>query len=124
MNKKYTIADLDVIVRTYAVAALWSSTDDNGEPLDDNYSLEDLAPEAIQTMKGDCTIFAQQNIELLHKSGLTLEQIGHDFWLTRNGHGCGFWDRGLGKVGEDMTAAANVYLGVDLYVGDDGLIYC
>ena len=21
------------------------------------------------------------------------EQIGHDFWLTRNGHGSGFWDR-------------------------------
>lgn len=21
------------------------------------------------------------------------EQIGHDLWLTRNGHGTGFWDR-------------------------------
>ena len=21
------------------------------------------------------------------------EQAGHDFWLTRNGHGTGFWDR-------------------------------
>ena len=21
------------------------------------------------------------------------EQIGHDLWLTRNGHGAGFWDR-------------------------------
>ena len=21
------------------------------------------------------------------------EQAGHDFWLTRNGHGAGFWDR-------------------------------
>jgi len=21
------------------------------------------------------------------------EQAGHDFWLTRNGHGVGFWDR-------------------------------
>ena len=22
------------------------------------------------------------------------ERIGHDFWLTRNGHGAGFWDGG------------------------------
>ncbi len=22
-----------------------------------------------------------------------IEQAGHDFWLTRNGHGAGFWDR-------------------------------
>jgi len=22
-----------------------------------------------------------------------IEQAGHDFWLTRNGHGTGFWDR-------------------------------
>lgn len=21
------------------------------------------------------------------------EQLGHDLWLTRNGHGAGFWDR-------------------------------
>lgn len=21
-----------------------------------------------------------------------IEQAGHDFWLTRNGHGAGFWD--------------------------------
>ena len=22
-----------------------------------------------------------------------IEQAGHDFWLSRNGHGTGFWDR-------------------------------
>lgn len=22
-----------------------------------------------------------------------MNQMGHDFWLTRNGHGVGFWDR-------------------------------
>jgi hypothetical protein len=124
MQKRYTIADLDVIIRHYAVAALWSSTDDDGEPMDANYDFGDMAPETIQTFKEDCTSFAQSNIGLLHKSGLSLEQIGYDFWLTRNGHGCGFWDRGLGKVGDDLTVASKVYPAVDLYIGDDGLIYC
>jgi len=32
--------------------------------------------------------------------------LGHDLWLTRNGHGAGFWDRGLGELGERLSEAA------------------
>lgn len=32
-----------------------------------------------------------------------------DFWLTRNGHGAGFWDRGAGSVGKRLTDAAKSY---------------
>tara|TARA_R110002012_G_scaffold295739_1_gene492457 strand:+ start:107 stop:430 length:324 start_codon:yes stop_codon:yes gene_type:complete len=31
------------------------------------------------------------------------EQAGHDFWLTRNGHGSGFWDRGTLYDSEGKT---------------------
>lgn len=34
---------------------------------------------------------------------------GHDFALTRNGHGAGFWDRGLGDLGDRLTRAARAY---------------
>lgn len=34
---------------------------------------------------------------------------GHDFALTRNGHGAGFWDRGMGELGERLTDAAHAY---------------
>ena len=27
-------------------------------------------------------------------------QVGHDLWLTRNGHGAGFWDRSDDAYGE------------------------
>lgn len=30
----------------------------------------------------------------------------HDYWLTRNHHGAGFWDRGLGDLGDRLTEAA------------------
>lgn len=30
-----------------------------------------------------------------------------DFWLTRNRHGAGFWDRGAGDVGKRLTQAAH-----------------
>lgn len=29
----------------------------------------------------------------------TLEQCGHDLWLTRQGHGAGFWDRSAETYG-------------------------
>ena len=55
--------------------------------------------------------------------GIDAAQAGHDFWLTRNGHGAGFWDRGLGERGDRLTNAAHVYGACDLYLGDDGFVY-
>jgi hypothetical protein len=46
-------------------------------------------------------------------------RAGHDFWLTRRGHGTGFWDRGLGKLGDRLSEAAKVY-GDDDYPFDCG----
>ena len=34
------------------------------------------------------------------------DDAGHDFALTRNGHGAGFWDRGLGDAGDELTDLA------------------
>ena len=50
-----------------------------------------------------CEVFErEQTIECLaflvsmecYLNDSNLEQAGHDFWLSRNGHGSGFWDRG------------------------------
>ena len=37
------------------------------------------------------------------------EAAGHDFALTRNGHGAGFWDRGYGDVGTFLSDAARTF---------------
>lgn len=115
--------NIDTILQHYVIAALWSSTDENDEPMDANYSADDLAPELLTTMRDDVTDFVNVARIDLELSGQSDEQIGHDFWLTRNGHGVGFWDRGLGAVGDRLTAVCKVYGGVDLSVGDDGKIY-
>ncbi len=31
-----------------------------------------------------------------------IEQAGHDFWLSRNGHGTGFWDRDSSYYGDHV----------------------
>lgn len=83
-----------------------------------------LAPETLQAMRGDCADFISQAgaalREYTQRTGCT---GGCDFWLTRNGHGVGFWDRGLDALGDRLTAIAEQMGGRDLYAGDDGLIY-
>lgn len=121
-----SIDDLDTFERAYLECALWSSTDQiddsGGEPLDANYTIEDIHPASLASMLEDCRDFRNAQEQLL--VNLDAAQCGHDFWLTRNGHGAGFWDRGHGKVGELLTEACKPYGSCDLYVGDDDLIHC
>ena len=112
------------VFKHYLICALWSSTDADWEPLDAVYSIDDIAPQTLKQMENEVSDFIESNEDLLIESGQSDEQIGHDFWLTRNGHGDGFWGRGLGAVGDELTKASKPYGEVCLYVGDDGLIYC
>lgn len=50
----------------------------------------------------------------------TWEHVGHDFWLTSQGHGAGFWDRDLGEVGDALTDSVDGYTDiVGLYLNDE-----
>lgn len=127
---RMSLPKLDAFTRAYVEAALWSSTGDDDEPLDSNYTVDDLAPELIREIIADCAKFQAENaadiaaIDDVRTRQWTADELaGHDFWLTRNGHGAGFWDRGLGEIGERLTAAAHAFGEADLYIGDNGLIY-
>lgn len=107
-------------IQAYAECALWSSTDESdtedgnmGPPLDDAYCVDDIAPDTMSSMRTDCAAFIEANEADLE--GMDPEQAGHDFWLTRNGHGAGFWDRGLGAKGDRLSDASHVYGSVYLY---------
>lgn len=121
------IDELDTFTRAYLETALWTGNDESddsgGEPLDRNYGIDDFAPETVTQAVMDCADFRQMNKELLEQAG-TEQQNGHDFSLSRNGHGCGFFDRGYASdVGDALQDAARTYGTFNLYVGDDGLIY-
>ena len=106
----------------YLETALWSSMDDSDIPLDSSYTTDDIAPETLIALRADCDAFYDANQETIDK--YDAETCGHDFWLTRNGHGAGFWDGDYpNEDGDKLTAASKIYGGVNLYVGDDGLIY-
>lgn len=106
---------------------LWNPETQSNLPGD--VTLANLAPEALARIIADCAAFQKANEATLDEAyaleepTYCAERAGNDFWYTRNGHGCGFWDRGLGMVGDKLADTARVYGGCDSYLGDDGLIY-
>jgi hypothetical protein len=129
--------DRDEFLGAYEEAALWSSSDNSdesgGEPFDENYGPEDLAEETSAAMLADCMAFLDAahtfiNAETCLRDSdqwSPMQLAGHDFWLTRCGHGIGFWetDRWAKEAGRAMDELSKKAGNVDLYLGDDGLIY-
>jgi hypothetical protein len=122
---------LDKFTRQYIETALWSTTDNSneqgGEPLDANYSINDIYEETLQLMIKDCQDFQEKYADLINQAYMNdqfSDDVGHDFWLTRNYHGAGFWDGDYPKdLGEALTKISHEFGEVDLYLGDDGKIY-
>lgn len=116
--------DLDAFTRAYMECALWSTNDEStpegGEPMDANYAITDIADETVSVMRADCDKFQAENAKDIRGRD---SQAGHDFWLTRNGHGAGFWETPDWPkwAGKRLTAAAKAFGEFDLFV-ENGVI--
>ena len=130
----YSSVDLEDFVDSYIEAALWSTNDESdesgGEPLDQNYDSSDIAEETEDEMVADCKQFLDKAWSLLEEAPdeidgyPKIEMAGYDFWMTRNGHGVGFWESEWPKsIGEKLTKLSKRFGTYNLYVGDDGKIY-
>lgn len=126
-NIHHGLVNIDPFTKSYMQTALWSTTDDDGQPLDKKYDIDDISDETKAEMIADCIDFQEMAAEHLLQAGedeAISVQAGKDFWLTRNGHGAGFWDGDWqGEAGSTLTKMAKSFGSVDLYVGDDGKIY-
>lgn len=108
--------------------------------LDIGMTGRDIDCGALASMAGDCEAFMRANETNLliycdamgpwhgtdsrgYREDPAMARAGHDFWLTRCGHGCGFWDRDLGELGDRLSDAARAFGEVWMYVGDDGKVY-
>jgi len=118
---------MDEFTRAYVECALWSSTGDDGDPLDGLYTIDDIAERTLAEMATDCKDFVQGLPQRLYDviTGMgAWSRAGADFWLTRNRHGAGFWDGDWpGDAGERLTEAAHAYGSYNLYVSEDGLVH-
>ena len=122
-------AYIDSMVTAYVECLLWAGLDwsptergeDNPIPLDENYDADDMSVDALESIRAECVAFYDANAVDL--ADIDAEQAGHDLYLTRNHHGAGFWDRGLGDIGRRLTDAAHVYGESGEWVGEDGKIH-
>lgn len=71
----------------YFQAVDFTETGDTDQP----ESGAELDEDFIRESTIDCLAFHSRIYCYLSLDNI--EQAGHDFWLTRNGHGTGFWDR-------------------------------
>lgn len=128
--------DLEAFVASYIECAYFTDTGDDEQPPKD----AELSLEARAKSLEDCRAFilAAHPLlrEALNRDGYDQTRAAHDFWYTRNGHGVGFWDRDEltriagtdGEVldsdlGDRLSVLARQFRSVDLYQGDDGLLY-
>ena len=118
--------------RGYIACALWSSHDDaddsGGLNLDDEkYGAYPFDPESLQRMIDDCAKFRDRRPDL-YLQALDYQEssrIGHDFWLTRNHHGAGFWDGDYPEeLGGLLTQWAETFGECYLWVDDDRKCIC
>ena len=117
---------LDRFTAGYITALLWSSmvTCDDGE--DHNADEFELSTAGADRCRADCLAFYQRHGADVDAAAQVYgyDHAGHDFALTRNGHGAGYWDGDLPQeLGERLTDAAKECGECSPYLGDDELIY-
>jgi hypothetical protein len=139
-----TFRDLDSFTQAYIEAMFWTehapnvsteewnATEDHAEgSIPGDVGFDDLAEESLVDIIDDCRQWQDANLddlmlayETFHANGAAYDEAsaGHDYWLTRNGHGAGFWDRGLGEIGDRLSKACG-RREVFVYLGDDGKVY-
>lgn len=120
---------LDIMTDQYLDTADWA---DGPEAHEDDAEAERCigwSRDAIDEARRECAAFLGSEhptddeltlYDYLVRSGMSASDAGHDLWLTRNRHGAGFWDRGLGAIGDALTREAHAMGSSDVYVSDAG----
>jgi hypothetical protein len=87
------------------------------------YDVTDFSADDLANMRADIVAMVESFPTDFAKylDTRTAEDFGHDFALTRNGHGAGFWDRGLGDLGDRWSDRARAYGDAHVYVGTDSI---
>lgn len=129
--------ELDDFTKGYIAAALGVETFDDRPNCDEDRSYQDMGYDAdsiadasMDQIIADCQKFQADNQHLWegkttgHEWSIE-EAAGHDFWLTRNGHGVGFWDREeiWGENKDTLSDAADSYNELHLYWDGSQIIF-
>lgn len=123
---------LDEFTRAYCVTMLWSENDPDTEtPLDRDYSIADIDPDTLADIIADCVAFQLANAAHLRPDNCRQYGpdfgpsgcAGHDYWLTRNGHGAGYWDGDWSEPAASALTEAAERAGYRIPYVEDGRVH-
>src|SRR5258708_8266039 len=80
---------LDTFTYAYLHAAAFTEDRNPGQGEYLEPAIDDFDPAFVARAMADCQSFQAACWDLIIED---LDHAGGDFWYTRNGHGCGFWD--------------------------------
>ena len=89
LMNELNMTDAEIMTTAYLEAVYFTETGDADQPPPDSKLTPFFRCQAFI----DCRNFLWAIQDLLKNSDLSPRQLGHDLWLTRNGHGSGFWCR-------------------------------
>ncbi len=108
--------DKEKVIRQFLATALWT------EELEADYDVDDFVPSAFDKAKQVLEAFLKRAPEDSLKTYLNYfqhdqeGQLGHDLWLSINGHGAGFFDHNLGGHEDKLQQACRDVRDVDKIV--------
>ena len=115
---------LDSALQSALVCLLWTGFQENSDENLDDYDIEEFDPEEVASLRSELESFCDSNAADILAADIEPEQLGHDFILTRNGHGAGFWDRGyVDGIGDRLTANCKPYGTLDASADANGTLY-
>ena len=113
------MTDLEQFTAAAIEALYFTDTGEDDQPGKD----AELDADTRLDFEADCRSFWRRFGCYVEPAKMTPEQAGHDFWLTRNGHGAGFWDDDWPEPYADMLdKGAKCYGEFETYLSDAGEI--
>ncbi len=118
------IKDANIIIQDfqtgYIECLLWTDEESTKELVSDHgrdweefdWSVDQLTQDAKTRIREVVEDFVMDNLADVQEyiaRGQLAYHVGHDFALSQNGHGTGFWDRGMGELGDRLHKVAKTF---------------
>lgn len=124
--------NISAFVLGYIECALWCTDPKPGQGTwrqHGPFTIEKLPHETRHALIKSARTFEAVHRDLLNRAnalGVSDEKLGHDFWLTRNHEGSGFWDEAelMDEIGKALSEAAYAYGECALYVVNNRVHLC
>lgn len=117
----FTAKETQAIKNGYIAAIYFTETGDTDQPGPDAV----LSPTLSRHIDIEIAEFLDAIKDFSIPSMVDLDQVGIDFWLTRNRHGTGFWDHEQeygAELAKDLTNVSQSFGETWVYENDQGQI--